>query len=121
MTAVLYFDGQCPICAKEMKLLNRWKSDGLALVDVHSADLSETLKAQRLQILYLELGDGKALQGVDASVAAWSYTPFGWLLSPLRWFWLKPLVDVIYQRWAARRYQRLYACAVANEKESRIG
>jgi predicted DCC family thiol-disulfide oxidoreductase YuxK len=110
MSAVLYYDGLCPLCAKEMRVLRRWKSESLQLVDIHAADLNEDEKAKRLQVLHLETSPGTYLLGVDASVAAWSYTAFGWVLRPLQWRLFAPLVQGIYARWAKRRYEKLYGC-----------
>lgn len=111
MSVVLYYDGLCPLCAKEMRLLQRWKSDLLQLVDIHTTDLNDAEKAKRLQVLHLELSPGNYLLGVQASVAAWSYTSFGWILRPLQWRVLAPAVNHVYARWAKRRYQRLYGCS----------
>lgn len=35
-SAFLFYDGQCSLCAKEMRWLERLKSDGLTLVDIHN-------------------------------------------------------------------------------------
>jgi predicted DCC family thiol-disulfide oxidoreductase YuxK len=113
MSAVLYYDGLCPLCEKEMRVLRRWKSDTLQLVDIHATDLSEDEKTKRLKVLHLELSPGNYLLGVEASVAAWSYTSFGWLLRPLQWRFLAPLVQGIYARWAKQRYEKLYGCAAS--------
>jgi predicted DCC family thiol-disulfide oxidoreductase YuxK len=113
MSAVLYYDGLCPLCAKEMRVLRRWKSDALQLVDIHTTDLSEDEKAKRLQVLHLEISPGNYLLGVEASVAAWSFTSFGWVLAPLQWRVLAPFVNGIYARWAKRRYEKLYGCSAS--------
>ena len=110
MRAVLYYDGKCPLCAKEMRHLNRLKSDTLSLVDIHSLDLSEPVRQARLQVLHLEIESGEFIKGVDASVAAWRHTRIGWLLTPLRWAVFKPVVDWVYTKWAQRRYDKLYGC-----------
>jgi predicted DCC family thiol-disulfide oxidoreductase YuxK len=110
MRAVLYYDGQCPLCAREMQHLRRLKSDALSLVDIHALDLDEPIKQARLQILHLELEGGEFITGVDASVGAWRYTRVGWLLAPLRWPLVRPIVDWVYAKWAQRRYEKLYNC-----------
>lgn len=111
MSAVLYYDGLCPLCAKEMRILRRLKTESLQLVDIHAANLSEDEKAKRLQVLHLEIAPGDYLLGVEASVAAWSYTSVGWILRPLQWRVFASLVEGIYARWAKRRYQKLYGCS----------
>lgn len=111
MSAVLYYDGLCPLCAKEMRVLRRWKSDSLQLLDIHAAELSGDEKAARLQVLHLEIAPGNYLLGVEASVAAWSYTSLGWILRPLQWRIIAPLAKSVYARWAKRRYEKLYGCS----------
>ena len=33
--ATLFYDGQCPICLREMHWLNKFKAAGLQLINVH--------------------------------------------------------------------------------------
>lgn len=111
--AVLYYDGKCPLCAQEMRWLQKLARKDLQLVDVHKAtDLTDAQKEMYLRTLHLRDASGHWLKGVDASVAAWSYTALGFLLRPLRWRVFTPLVDRLYARWADRRYCKRYACDV---------
>lgn len=109
MLDTLYYDGQCPLCSKEIAVLKRWQRGGLAFVDIHSLDSSNDLSRQikMLQILHLRRGD-IWLTGVDATVAAWSHTPVGLLFKTLRLPLLSVLVDKAYMKWAKRRYEKLY-------------
>lgn len=124
-----------------MHWLERLKSDGLTLVDIHSpqdffgekdseskflesiflennfsADcfskklFTDDDKERLLRHLHLLDAKGHWRMGVDASVAAWSFTPLGFLMRPLRWPWIMPWVDRVYQRWADKRYCRKYHC-----------
>jgi predicted DCC family thiol-disulfide oxidoreductase YuxK len=115
-TATLFYDGACPLCMKEMARLGRLKSDQLALADIHSLAPDPTLPDSDalLRTLHLRLPDGTLLTGVDANIAAWSYTPYGRWLNWLRWPGLRFLVERVYVRWARWRYERLYgkACPV---------
>lgn len=108
--ATLFYDGCCPLCMREMDRLERLKSDQLELVDIHcvpaSADLPD--RDTLLRNLHLRLPDGRLLTGVDANVAAWQYTPYGWWFRWMRWPLLRILADRAYRRWARWRYDRLY-------------
>lgn len=111
--AQLYYDGHCPLCAREMAFLRRFKSAGLTLVDIHQLlNLTDKEQERMLRSLHLQMPDGEWYRGVDANVFAWSFTPFGFLWKPLRWKIWSSLVDKIYQRWADRRYCRNYACSI---------
>lgn len=107
----LYYDGRCPLCAREMAFLRKSKNAGLTLVDIHQLlGLTDEEQEQMLRVLHLQMPDGTWRLGVDANVLAWSFTPFGFLWKPLRWKIWSGFVDNIYQRWADRRYCRAYAC-----------
>lgn len=105
----LFYDARCPQCTVEIKLLRRWKSPSLDLIDLHdlNAESTEIGKSEMLSILHLQTYDGNWLKGVDAGVRAWRHTPFGWLFKPLRWPIISSIADTAYARWAKRRACRL--------------
>ncbi|MEH6911537.1 MAG: DUF393 domain-containing protein [Oceanicoccus sp.] len=109
-TDTLYYDGQCPLCSAEMQKLTRHAGDRLQLVDVHLLDDEAGLpnKQQMLTSLHLKRADGKLLTGLDANVAAWQHTRFGFLFRWLRWPLLRLVADWVYDRWANSRYRRMY-------------
>ena len=56
MTDILYYDGRCPLCVKEMDKLRRIKADTLHLVDIHSLDDAAPTRPPRetlLKVLHL--------------------------------------------------------------------
>ena len=107
----LFYDGQCPLCSKEISWLQKHQSGQLALQDIHTCTNSSTdTKADMLQNLHLQKSNGEWLIGLDATVQAWSHTPYDFLVAPLRWYAIKPIADKAYQYWATRRYQKKYAC-----------
>ncbi len=119
----LYYDGHCPLCAKEIASLKVQRGTELALVDIHTLDgasddpLSASAAAEAaampdretlLRTLHLRRGSGEWLRGADANVAAWDGTRHGKLLRVLRWPVLRHAVDLVYVLWARWRYNRLY-------------
>jgi predicted DCC family thiol-disulfide oxidoreductase YuxK len=108
----LFYDGQCPLCMREIRLLEKIADDGLQLTDLHEVPdhPGEPSRLARLQNLHLQTGNGEWLTGVDATVRAWSHTRWGFLFSVLRWPLVGPLADAGYRWWARKRYQRLYDC-----------
>lgn len=109
MTDTLYYDGQCPLCDREVARLKALSGDALVLCDIHTVD-DPNLPSKEilLQSLHLRTTQGDWVQGLDANVLAWQYTRFGFLIRWLRW----PLIHVfsrrVYNCWAVRRYRRLY-------------
>ena len=116
----LYYDGQCPLCSKEITQLKKKQRGGLAFQDIHqineSAQAAQNTAASLpnkntlLQTLHLHTANGQWLLGPAATVAAWQHTHWGWLFRPLNWAVLAPVVNKVYTYWAKKRYQRLYGC-----------
>ena len=118
--ATLYYDGACPLCMKEMDRLRKLKSDALVLADIHDLPQDDSLpdKDTLLRTLHLRQADGRIATGVEANVAAWAYTNYGWCFSWMRWPILRFLSQRVYRRWAQWRYNRLYTrpCAARSKR-----
>ncbi len=108
----LYYDGLCPLCLREVRLLRRIQRGGLAFVDIHQLPhgWGPPWRDALLRTLHLRNLDGQWLTGVEAMVRVWSHTRWGWLFRPLLWPGLAPLSRHAYRRWAVRRYRRLHGC-----------
>lgn len=110
MLDTLYYDGKCPLCAKEITLLAKLKDRNLELSDVHALSALEASfpdQREMLRVLHLRTQSGEWLVGLDANVAAWQHTRIGWLFVPLRWPLIRGIADRVYNWWANRRYCRL--------------
>ena len=108
----LYYDGACPLCAREMKHLATLKRDSLDLVDIHEADITPEMPSKEDLLLNLHLKRGEEwVVGAEANVAAWQHTRLGILWTWLRWPLIKQIVDPIYAFWAKRRYNGLYGAS----------
>ena len=119
----LYYDGRCSLCAAEIASLAQVRGASLNLVDIHGEQDRAGDTPSRdtlLRTLHLRRADGAWLTGADANVAAWEGTTRGRLLRILRWPVLRPVVDIVYARWARWRYRRLYdADAAPAHREGR--
>ncbi len=109
---VLYFDGSCPLCQREMAHLAKLKSEKLVLQDIHALELGTDVppKATLLKSLHLRRGDRWVL-GIDANIAAWQYTRIGILWRWLHWPLIKPIASWSYSMWASKRYENRYNTA----------
>lgn len=120
---LLYYDGACPLCRREMRALAWLKTPNLKLVDIHGlADEHHPSsfhpsKAELLQVLHLRRANQEWVKGVEANVAAWSHTRIGFIWKVLTIPGLRWVTDKVYYSWAKRRYARLY-CAVNPEAPS---
>ncbi|MBC7684031.1 MAG: DUF393 domain-containing protein [Bdellovibrionales bacterium] len=105
----LYYDGNCPFCAREMKRLGGWDRAGrLAFVDVSlpgfdPAQLNATM-AQLDAQLYSQTGAGAVLIGTDSMLAAYTLVGRGWMVWPLRVPLLRSVLSYLYRLFARHRY-----------------
>jgi predicted DCC family thiol-disulfide oxidoreductase YuxK len=114
----LFYDGSCPLCAKEIKTLRKLQQGHLIFADIHqqkSASTSLPSREDLLRRLHMKTWTGEWVIGLPANVRAWSHTPLGFLLKPLLWPIIYPIANRIYQLWADRRYDKKYACAIGTE------
>lgn len=119
----LFYDGACPLCAREMKHLAKLKRESLDLVDIHGVEITDDMPSKENLLLNLHLRRGDEwVVGADANVAAWQHTRFGALWAWLRWPLIRSIVDPVYAFWAKRRYEGLYGGLPSepNTSESRL-
>jgi len=106
---LLLYDGACPICAFEMRRLekldrrNRLAYDDIAAPGFDARRYGTNLEAM-MGRMHAVAPDGRLLIGMDAIRAAYGAIGFGWLLAPTRWPWLRRLADRAYLWFAANRY-----------------
>jgi predicted DCC family thiol-disulfide oxidoreductase YuxK len=106
----VFFDGECPLCAREISMLRRLdRSRRLDLVDIAAPgfdacppgldrdDLMARIHGQR--------PDGTVVEGMDVFRGAYAAVGLGWLLAPTAWPGLRRLADAAY-RWFARNRLR---------------
>lgn len=112
----LFYDGSCPLCAREIKSMKRTQGTALRLIDVHTLEtISTEAQHELLKRLHLLQIDGTWLTGLDANVAAWSDTYLGRIFKILRLPLLRALSDRVYLAWAESRFRKRY-CAATNKE-----
>ncbi len=106
----LYYDGQCPLCVREMAHLRQADRDGrLTLVDIQQEGFTELYphidpQAART-ILHANTADGSLLLGLDVTYRAWSLVGKGFWIAPLRWPVIRWFADKAYLWFARNRYK----------------
>lgn len=107
---LLLYDGQCPICRKEVAWL-RWKNKHgrLGLQDINEAGFDPAIYDTTHDALMAEIHgvypDGRVIKGVEVFVAAYQAVGLGWLMAPMRWPLLNPLFNSLYGLFARHRLQ----------------
>lgn len=105
----LFFDGSCPLCAREIDHLRRLdRHRRIRFEDIHADDFSRRYPdVDPEEASAILLGDyrGERLRGLDVTHRAWSLVGQGWRTAPLRWPLIRPAADRIYRWFAPRRYR----------------
>ena len=105
--SILYFDGQCPLCSREIKKLKKSILEPISFVDVHEANLPQSQKVLFLKKLHL-FRNGKVEVGFKANLSLWLATRYGWLFSVLKTPLIFKLCEGIYDFWAKHRFKARY-------------
>lgn len=98
----LYYDGDCPLCAREIRLLRRRASpQRLQLVDIAAAGFEPAPQGPSLtqlqERLHARFADGSWVSGLDATFWSWRAAGLGRWAAPLRWLLLRPLLEPTYR------------------------
>ena len=103
----LYFDGGCPLCAREIKILStRATPNRLRFVDISGeafdAKSVEFTRTQMESSLHARFDDGTWVTGLDATLWSWRAAGLGLWAAPLSWRVTRPILNVGYRffcRW----------------------
>ncbi len=103
----LLYDGDCPLCLREVNFLRK-KDAGRGLVAfVNIADDGYDPAAHggvdfatAMGRIHAVLPDGSVIQNVEVFRRIYALLGMGWLYAPTQWPILGPLVDWLYSLWA---------------------
>ncbi|MGV8921422.1 MAG: thiol-disulfide oxidoreductase DCC family protein [Pseudomonas sp.] len=104
----LYYDGECPLCAREIKILRRRAIEArLLFVDISRSDfdanaLGFTLKHMQ-SLLHGRFADGHWVAGLDATLWSWRGAGLGVWVAPLTWRAIRPLLSYGYSLFSRLR------------------
>lgn len=109
MTLTIFYDGQCPLCSREINALRiRDVQRRLVFIDISKADFIEKhpdidpINAQKRLHGKLE---GNIIYGLDVTYWAWCLVGKSTWVAPLRWPLIRPLLNSLYQLFARHRYK----------------
>lgn len=98
----LYYDGDCPLCAREIQLLRkRACTERLSLIDISRndflADATGHTKQTLQNRLHARFADGQWVTGLDATLWSWRAAGLDRWTAPLTWPALRPLLELGYR------------------------
>ncbi len=105
----LLYDGECPLCMREVAMLRRLdRGRGrLALEDIAGRGFDATRYGldQRTVMARIHgvLPDGQVVEGMEVFRRAYRAVGLGWLLAPSAWPGLRRLFDAAYRLFARNR------------------
>lgn len=106
----IFFDGRCPLCAREMNQLKRLDTAGkLDLQDIHAYDFAQRFPhinpVAADKILHGETADGQLLLGLDVTCRGWQLVGRGHWFMWMRWPLIRPVADQVYLLFARHRHR----------------
>lgn len=104
----LFYDGECPICQKEVAWLSRLnKQEKLVFQDINAPEFSPEPYHKTHSEFMAEIHgmgpDRKLIKGMPVFRLVYKAVGLGWLLTPTGWPLLKPLFDRLYILFAQNR------------------
>ncbi len=114
----VFFDGDCPLCRREISLLRRWdRRHRIRFTDLAAMDFDSTrldIPFERLVAeIHARLPDGRWLRGVE--VFRRLYSAVGWrcLVAVTRWPGVAQLLEAGYHVFARNRLKWTGRCTAA--------
>lgn len=112
----MLYDGDCPLCAREVAFLRRRDERGaLDLVDIaapgfdpaaYGLDAHGLGHAELMARIHGVLPDGRVVEGMEVFRRAYAAVGLGWVMAPSGWPVVGRLFDAAYG-WFARNRLRL--------------
>jgi predicted DCC family thiol-disulfide oxidoreductase YuxK len=107
----VYYDGQCPLCSREMRMLRRLDKRGrIRFVDITAPGFDPSAvgitREALMSRIHARLPDGTVVEGVEVFRRLYAAVGFPRLAAVTRWPGLAQLLDLGY-RWFARNRLRL--------------
>lgn len=106
-TIKLLYDGQCPLCLREVSFLTR-KDSGrgiVAFVDIADLDYNPSDHggvgfAEAMGRIHAVLPNGTILRDVEVFQRVYEALGMGWMYAPTKWPLIRPGVNRLYRLWA---------------------
>lgn len=104
----LLYDGDCPLCSREVALLRRRDARSRIVFEDIAAPAFDPARygldhATLMARIHGVLPDGRVIEGMEVFRRAYTAVGLGWLLAPSRWPGIGRLFDAAYRVFARNR------------------
>tara|TARA_B100000579_G_C22576012_1_gene731201 strand:- start:405 stop:788 length:384 start_codon:yes stop_codon:yes gene_type:complete len=113
----VFFDGDCPLCMREIRFLqyldrNRGKILFTDITDPNFDPIKQTgLTMDTLMAeIFGKMPNGELVTGMEVFRQLWGAVGLGFLFAPTKWPGLKPAFDSLYQTFAKNRLRLTGRC-----------
>ncbi len=115
-TVEVFYDGDCPLCMREIRMLmRRDRASRIVFTDIAAPDFSAetygTTYAELMARIKGRLPDGSWIEGVEVFRRLYAAIGFGWLVAITRVPGLSHLLSLGYRLFAANRLRLTGRCA----------
>ena len=113
----VFYDGDCPLCLKEIRML-QWldrKRHKIRFTDIAAADFDAVATTgltydQLMAEIYGRMPDGSLVTGMEVFRQLYGAVGLGLLFAPTAWGPLRPMFDNIYSYFARNRLRLTGRC-----------
>jgi len=114
----VFYDGECPLCRREIALLRRWdRRQRIRFTDFTAADFDPAAQGtsyeQLMQEIHGRLPDGSWIRGVEVFRRLYAAVGWGWLVALTRWPGVAHGLDAAYRVFARNRLRWTGRCDAA--------
>jgi predicted DCC family thiol-disulfide oxidoreductase YuxK len=111
----VFFDGECPLCAREIQLLRRLdRRQRIGFVDIAARDFQPSAygltRAVLMAEIHARLPDGSVIRGVEVFRRLYAAVGFGPLVALTRLPGISQLLDAAYGLFAKNRLRLTGRC-----------
>lgn len=111
----VFFDGACPLCAREIAMLQRWdRHQRIRFTDIAAPQFSAgalgTTQEALMNRIHGRLADGTWIEGVEVFRRLYAAVGFGWLVWPTRLPGISHLMNFGYRVFARNRLKWTGRC-----------
>lgn len=115
-TVEVFYDGDCPLCMREIRMLMRKDRDSrIVFTDIAAPGFDAaalgTTYADLMRRIRGRLPDGRWIEGVEVFRQLYTAIGFGWLVAVTRLPVLSQLMSLGYRAFAANRLRLTGRCA----------